>query len=90
MSEEKEITYTTEKRDIGTLVEHIEKQYYTVGKHLQDFLTSKKEAEGKEIKTLREYMESQRAYVWETWRASNLIQTVLLKNPIPEITVQSR
>ena len=87
MSEEKEITYTTEKRDIGTLVDHIEKQYYTVGKHLQDFLTSKKEAEGKEIKTLREYMESQRAYVWETWRASNLIQTVLLKNPIPEITV---
>ena len=88
MSEEKkEITYTTEKRDIGTLVEHIEKQYYTVGKHLQNFLADKKEAEGKEIKTLRDYMESQRAYVWETWRASNLIQTVLLKNPIPEITV---
>jgi len=87
MSEEKEITYTTEKRDIGTLVEHIEKQYYTVGKHLQDFLTAKKETEGKEIKTLRDFMESQRAYVWETWRASNLIQTVLLKNPIPEITV---
>ena len=88
MSEEKkEITYTTEKRDIGTLVEHIEKQYYTVGKHLQEFLTAKKEAEGKELKTLRDYMESQRAYVWETWRASNLIQTVLLKNPIPEITV---
>jgi len=87
MSEEKEITYTTEKRDIGTLVEHIEKQYYTVGKHLQDFLTSKKEAEGKELKTIREFMESQRGYVWETWRASNLIQTVLLKNPIPEITV---
>jgi len=87
MSEEKEITYTTEKRDIGTLVEHIEKQYYTVGKHLQDFLTAKKEAEGKELKTLRDYMESQRAYVWENWRASNLIQTVLLKNPVPEITV---
>jgi len=88
MSEEKkEITYTTEKRDIGTLVEHIEKQYYTVGKHLQDFLTAKKEAEGKELKTIREFMESQRGYVWETWRASNLIQTVLLKNPIPEITV---
>jgi len=87
MSEEKEITYTTEKRDIGTLVEHIEKQYYTVGKHLQNFLADKKEAEGKELKTLREYMESQRAYVWETWRASNLVQTVLLKNPIPEITV---
>ena len=87
MSEEKEITYTTEKRDIGTLVEHIEKQYYTVGKHLQEFLTAKKEAEGKELKTIREFMESQRGYVWETWRASNLIQTVLLKNPIPEITV---
>jgi len=87
MSEEKEITYTTEKRDVGTLVEHIEKQYYTVGKHLQDFLTAKKEAEGKELKTIREFMESQRGYVWETWRASNLIQTVLLKNPIPEITV---
>jgi len=87
MSEEKEITYTTEKRDIGTLVEHIEKQYYTVGKHLQNFLADKKEAEGKELKTLREFMESQRGYVWETWRASNLIQTVLLKNPIPEITV---
>ena len=87
MSEEKEITYTTEKRDIGTLVEHIEKQYYTVGKHLQNFLADKKEAEGKELKTLRDFMESQRNYVWETWRASNLIQTVLLKNPIPEITV---
>ena len=82
-----EITYTTEKREIGLLMDQIEKQYFTVGKHLQDFLVSKKQEEGKELKTVREYMESQRGYVWETWRASNLIQSALLKNPIPEVTV---
>jgi len=88
MSEEKkEITFTTEKRDIKTLIEHIEKQYYTVGKYLQNFLVTKKESEGKELKTLRDFMESQRGYVWEIWRASNLIQTLLLKNPVPEVTV---
>lgn len=81
------ITYTTEKKEIGVLMDLIEKQYYTVGKHLQEILVSKKQEEGKELKTVREYMESQRAYVWENWRASNLIQTILLKNPIPEVTV---
>jgi len=82
-----ELTYTTEKRDIGLLMDQINKQYFTVGKHLQEFLLSQKQEEGKELKTIREYMESQRAFVWEGWRSSNLIQSVLLKNPIPEITV---
>lgn len=82
-----EVTYLTEKREIGILMEQIEKQYFTVGKSLQDFLVSKKQEEGSEIKNVREYMESQRGYVWETWRSSNLIQTILLNNPIPEITV---
>ena len=82
-----EITYTTEKREVGIMVEHIEKQYYTVGQHLQNYLVSKKQEEGRELKTIRDFMESQRGYVWETWRASNLIQSILLKNPVPEITV---
>jgi len=82
-----EISYSTEKREIGILMDQIDKQYFTVGKHLQDFLVAKKQEEGKELKTIRDYMESQRSYVWETWRASNLIQTVLLKNPMPEVTV---
>jgi phage-related protein len=82
-----ELNYDTEKREIGILMEQIEKQYFTVGKHLQGLLLSKKQVEGKEIKNIRDYMESQRAYVWETWRASNLIQSILLKNPIPEVTV---
>ena len=82
-----ELDFTVEKREIKTLVELIGKQYYTVGKHLQDFILSQKQEEGKEIKTIREYMESQRAFVWESWRVSNLIQSVLLQHPIPEITV---
>jgi len=81
------LNYDVEKREISILIDQIEKQYFTVGKHLQNFLLNKKQEEGKELKTIREFMESQRAYVWETWRASNLIQSILLKNPIPEITV---
>ena len=82
-----ELAFTIEKREIGTIMDQIDKQYFTVGKHLQDFLLTKKQAEGKEIKNVRNYMESQRDYVWELWRASNLIQSILLKNPIPEVTV---
>ena len=76
------LNYDVEKREIGILVEQIDKQYFTVGKHLQNILLEKKQ-----IKNIREYMESQRGYIWETWRASNLIQSILLKNPVPEITV---
>lgn len=81
------LSYDVEKREISILMDQIEKQYFTVGKHLQNFLLNKKQTEGKELKTIREFMESQRGFVWEWWRASNLIQSVLLKNPVPEITV---
>jgi len=76
------LSYDVEKREVSILMEQIEKQYFTVGKHLQNILLEKKQ-----IKNIREYMESQRGYIWEAWRASNLIQSILLKNPVPEITV---
>ena len=76
------LNYDVEKREIGILIEQIDKQYFTVGKHLQNILLEKKQ-----VKNIREYMESQRGYIWEAWRASNLIQSILLKNPVPEITV---
>lgn len=77
-----DITFTQDKKDVKTIIDFINKQYLTVGEYLQNILKEKDGA----FKP-RDYMESQRGYNWEKWRASNLIQTVLLQNPIPEITV---
>jgi hypothetical protein len=79
------ISFRTDSKEIKSVIEQINKQQITVGDYLQKVLLAKKEDEGKEFKTIREYMESQRSYVWETWRASNLIQSLLLGVPITEI-----
>jgi len=78
------LSFTSKNKEIKSIVEQIEKQYITVGSHLQNIIQSKKQEEGSKAK-IREYMESQRNFVWETWRASNLIQSYLLNIPIPEI-----
>ena len=72
-------------KDVKSILEQIKKQQITVGGHLQSILLADKEAEGVKVKNVREYMESQRAYVWENWRASNLIQSILLNSWIPDI-----
>ena len=79
----KEITFTTDKKDIKTICEYIDKQYFTVGKYLQNILT-----ESGAIKTARDFMEAQRNYCWDKCRASNLIQTILMQHYcIPAIQV---
>ena len=78
------LSFTSKNKEIRSIVEQIEKQYITVGSHLQNIIHSKKQEEGSKAK-IREYMESQRNFVWETWRASNLIQSYLLNIPVPEI-----
>ena len=78
------LSFTSKNKEIRSIVEQIEKQYITVGSHLQNIIQSKKQEEGSKAK-IREYMESQRNFVWETWRASNLIQSYLLNIPVPEV-----
>jgi len=78
------LSFTSKNKEIRSIVEQIEKQYITVGSHLQNIIQSKKQEEGSKAK-IREYMESQRNFVWETWRGSNLIQSYLLNIPVPEI-----
>ena len=78
------LSFTSKNKEIRSIVEQIEKQYITVGNHLQNIIQSKKQEEGSKAK-IREYMESQRNFVWETWRASNLIQSYLLNIPVPEV-----
>ena len=78
------LSFTSKNKEIKSIVEQIEKQYITVGSHLQNIIQSKKQEEGSKAK-IREYMESQRNFVWETWRASNLIQSYLLNIPVPEV-----
>ncbi|CAB1251668.1 protein of unknown function [Ruminococcaceae bacterium BL-6] len=71
--------------EVSSLLEKIEKQYITGGEKLQDLIIKKKAEEtGKEIKK-RPYMEAQRGYTWETWRASNYITSVMFHKHIPEI-----
>jgi len=81
----KAISFTPGNKEVKSIVEQIRKQQITVGGHLQNILLAEKEAEGSKVKNVREYMESQRAYVWEPWRASNLIQSLLLNIFIPEV-----
>ena len=81
------ISFRTDSKEVKSIVEQVEKQQITVGSYLQNLIIEKKKNEGKEPKNIREYMESQRAYVWENWRASNLIQSLLLGIPVPEITL---
>lgn len=84
MSEIKEITITNDKKDVKTIIDFINKQYLTVGEHLQNYLVEKSKGTLKP----REYMESQRGYVWEGWRASNAIQSLIMfECPLPDITL---
>jgi len=76
-------TFVPSSKEINSIVGQIEKQQIAVGNHLQNVVLAGKE----KIKNIREYMESQRNYVWENWRASNLIQAILLNDPIPEIII---
>ena len=81
------ISFRTDSKEVKSLVEQVKKQQITVGEYLQNLILEERKAEGKEPKNVRDYMDSQRNYVWETWRASNLIQSILLGIPIPEITL---
>jgi len=76
-------TFVPSSKEINSIVGQIEKQQIAVGNYLQNVVLAGKE----KIKNIREYMESQRNYVWENWRASNLIQAILLNDPIPEIII---
>ena len=75
------------RKEVKYIIEKIDKQQYTVGKQLQELIVNKKQEEGKNVKSIREYMASQRSYCWEIWRGSNLIQSLLLGIPIPEVTI---
>jgi len=76
-------TFVPSSKEINSIVGQIEKQQIAVGNHLQNVVLAGKE----KVKNIREYMESQRNYVWENWRSSNLIQAILLNDPIPEIII---
>lgn len=80
------ISFRTDSKEVKSIVEQINKYQITVGEYLQNIIQAKNEEKGSKAKA-REYMESQRGYCWETWRASNLIQSLLLGIPVPEITV---
>ena len=77
------ISFNPANKEIKSVIEKIEKQQITVGGYLQNIILSKKEENSKA--KIRDYMEAQREFSWETWRSSNLIQTILLKGSIPEI-----
>jgi len=74
------------RKEVRYIIEKIDKQQYTVGKNLQELIINKKQEEGNKSK-VREYMLSQRTFSWEVWRSSNLIQSILLGIPIPEVTI---
>jgi len=74
------------RKEVKYIIEKIDKQQYTVGKNLQELIINKKQEEGNKTK-IREYMLSQRTFSWEVWRSSNLIQSILLGIPIPEVTI---
>ena len=75
------IHFKTDNKDVRTIMGYVDKQYLTVGAHLQSLLM-----ESETIKDPRPYMDAQRGYTWEKWRASNLIHSLILQNRIPEIT----
>ena len=77
------LSFTSKNKDIKSIVEQIQKQYIAVGSYLQNIIISEKE-ENSKVK-IREYMLSQRNFVWENWRSSNLIQSYLLNIPVPEV-----
>lgn len=77
-----EVTFTSDKKDIKTIAEYIDKQYFTVGSYLQNLLK-----ENNTISNARDFMEAQRNYTWDKYRASNLIQSVLMRHYVPPIQV---
>jgi len=78
------VTFNTKERQVKSIIEQIEKQQMAVGSYVQEIILKKRQESGKDL-IVRDYMESQRLYCWETWRASNLIQSLLLGISIPEI-----
>jgi phage-related protein len=80
------ISFRTDSKEIKSIVEQINKQQITVGEYLQNIIQAKNEEKGSKVK-IREHLSSQRQFSWEVWRSSNLIQSILLGIPIPEITV---
>lgn len=81
------ISHVPSSKEVKSVMEQIDKQQITVGGYLQELILSKRKEEGKEPKNIREYMESQRQFVWENWRTSNLILTLILQGSVPEITL---
>ena len=81
-----EIVHVPDKKDVRAICELIAKQYISVGRKIQEYLKAKSEDPTKF--NAQPYMESQRDYVWEKTRASNLIQTLLMfEGAIPEMIV---
>ena len=80
------LTVIPKSIEVCSLVEQMEKQYITVGEYLSKQITNKfqKEKSNKVFKP-REYMEAQRSYTWEKWRASNFIVSVMLHSEMPAI-----
>lgn len=72
--------------EVVSLVDQMDKQYITAGLYLSNQIEDKynTEHDGKQFK-IRDYMEGQRSYTWEKWRASNFIVSVMLQSRIPEI-----
>lgn len=82
-----ELYYSQDKKEISTLIDLMEKQYLSVGSHLQNLIKEKIEVKGEKF-IEKPFMESQRKYCWEPWRVSNLIQNILMfDNCIAEMTV---
>jgi hypothetical protein len=80
-----DIPCETKMVEISSLINKIEKQYITGGETLQDLILEKLSKEGKTNIKPKAYMEAQRGYTWEKWRASNFIYSVMRHKHIPEI-----
>lgn len=80
-----EITYDATVMKVGYMCSEIEKQHIVPGKDCQNFVINEAKKKGITL-TPRPYMKTQRRYVYETTRASNLIQYTLIgEAKIPEI-----
>lgn len=85
MSIDIDVPSETKLVEVSSLIDKIEKQYITGGETLQDLILRKLNDQGKTNIKPKEYMEAQRGYTWETWRASNFIYSVMRHKHIPEI-----
>jgi hypothetical protein len=74
----------TKTSEVRSLLDQIEKQYITVGEKLSNLLARKAADEGRTL-TKRDLMDAQRGYVWESWRASLFIFTVMMQEPVNNV-----